>query len=88
LAQLISRLWIAIRQAEGFAFVKSVVRHGTKALAMDNQDDIPRNYLSRIGRKGGSVKSPAKSEAAKLRNAKRKTEGKPECKEHKGVSNV
>jgi len=31
-----------------------------------------------LGRKGGSVKSPAKSEAAKARNAKRKAEGKPE----------
>lgn len=58
---------------------------GRKDKRMDNQDDIPRNYLARIGRKGGSVKSPAKSEAAKLRNAKRKAEGKPECKEHKGA---
>jgi hypothetical protein len=47
-------------------------------------DEGTRNYLSNIGRKGGSVKSQAKSEAAKLRNAKRKAEGKPECKEHKG----
>jgi len=31
-----------------------------------------------LGRKGGSVKSPAKSEAAKARNAARKAEGKPE----------
>ncbi len=31
-----------------------------------------------LGRKGGSVKSPAKSEAATARNAKRKAEGKPE----------
>jgi len=31
-----------------------------------------------LGRKGGSVKSPAKSDAAKARNAKRKAEGKPE----------
>ena len=31
-----------------------------------------------MGRKGGSVKSPAKSRAAKARNAKRKAEGKPE----------
>lgn len=50
---------------------------------MDEISQDARNYLSRIGAKGGKVKSPAKSEAAKLRNAKRKAEGKPECKEHK-----
>lgn len=31
-----------------------------------------------LGRKGGSVSSPAKSEAAKARNAARKAQGKPE----------
>lgn len=31
-----------------------------------------------LGRKGGSVKSSAKSEAAKARNAARKAEGKPQ----------
>lgn len=39
---------------------------------------IKAQAAAALGRKGGSVKSPAKSEAAKARNAKRKTEGKPE----------
>lgn len=51
--------------------------------------NILRRHLAQIGRKGGSVKSQAKSEAAKLRNAKRKVEGKPECKGHKdGFANI
>jgi hypothetical protein len=50
---------------------------------MDEISDDARNYLSRIGRKGGSAKTPAKSEAAYKREAKRKAEGKPGCKEHK-----
>ena len=37
-----------------------------------------RYAAATLGRKGGSVKSPAKSRAAKARNAKRKAEGKPE----------
>jgi len=39
---------------------------------------IDVNHAAALGRMGGSVKSPAKSEAAKARNAKRKAEGKPE----------
>ena len=37
-----------------------------------------REYLAAIGSKGGKAKTPAKSEAAKARNARRKAEGKPE----------
>lgn len=40
-----------------------------------------------IGRLGGSVKSKAKSDAAKLRNAKRKLEGKPEGGRQKKTQN-
>jgi len=43
-----------------------------------NMPPIDVNPAAALGRMGGSVKSPAKSEAAKARNAKRKAEGKPE----------
>ena len=42
-------------------------------------DKTVREYLSRIGRKGGSVSSPAKKRAARLnarKPRKRKKEGK------------
>ena len=41
---------------------------------MDEISDDARNYLSRIGRKGGSAKTPAKSEAAYKREAKHRAE--------------
>jgi hypothetical protein len=41
---------------------------------MDEISDDARNYLSRIGRKGGSAKTPAKSEAALRREAKHRAE--------------
>jgi len=41
---------------------------------MDEISDDARNYLSRIGRKGGSAKTPAKSEAAFRREAKNRAE--------------
>jgi len=50
----------------------------------DNERAGWRDYMATryaaatLGRKGGSVKSPAKSESAKARNTKRKAEGKPE----------
>lgn len=40
-------------------------------------DDISK-AAAILGRKGGQVKSPRKQKAAKLRNAKRKAEGKNE----------
>lgn len=40
-----------------------------------------------FSRKGGQVKSPRKSEAAKARNAKRKAEGKPQGGRPKGSKN-
>lgn len=46
----------------------------TKEQAMDEISDDARNYLSRIGRKGGSAKTPAKSEAAYKREAKHRAE--------------
>jgi hypothetical protein len=48
---------------------------------MDEISDDARNYLSRIGRKGGSAKTPAKSEAAYLREEKRREERKAKEKE-------
>ena len=41
---------------------------------MDEISNDARNYLSRIGRKGGSAKTPAKSEAAYKREAKHRAE--------------
>jgi len=43
-----------------------------------NMPPIDINPAATLGRKGGSVKSLAKSDAATARNAKRKAEGKPE----------
>ncbi|MFA5379709.1 MAG: hypothetical protein WC455_28380 [Dehalococcoidia bacterium] len=48
---------------------------------MDEISPDARNYLSRIGRKGGSAKTPAKSEAAYLREEKRRKEREAKQKE-------
>jgi len=45
--------------------------------SLEDMDSLPKAAAA-LGRKGGSVSSQAKSEAAKARNAKRKAEGKPE----------
>lgn len=54
----------------------SLVNYGRDCC--NNPVDYASFAAATLGRKGGSVKSPAKSEAAKARNAKRKAEGKPE----------
>lgn len=55
---------------------------------MDEISDKVRNYLSRIGRKGGSAKSPAKSEAAYKREAKHRAEREASKKKKKEARDV
>lgn len=65
---------------------KATLAHADALLSMRfalmNSAEKSQEYTeltaSEMGRKGGSVRSAAKSEAAKSRNAKRKAEGKPE----------